>query len=165
MGKIEICDKKTLYLTNVLINRIVQLSLIDDNDCAKGVSIETELSKMNNVFRMKNVRQVGPLIQSSVMNRYSEEKLNIEVNLMLQANEYFDAPKPYRMKESIVIPNCVYARFHGSEEDMKYAYQKIEVYAYEKDIELLGDSYTVYLDSNEDGTIIVDIFMERKDGE
>ncbi len=162
MGKIEICDGKTLRLDNVLINRIMRFSLIEGNDYVEEISMETELAKMENVFKMNNIKQIGPLIQLSNMNRFSEEEFSIEIDLMLQASECFNPPKPFRMKESIVVPNCLYARFNGLEEDMKYAYQKIQIYAYENDIELLGDSYTVYLDSNEDGTIMVDIFMERK---
>ena len=74
--------------------------MIDENDYVEEISMETELAKMENVFKMNDIKQIGPLIQSSTMNRYSEEKINIEINLMLQANEYFDAPRPYQMKEN-----------------------------------------------------------------
>ena len=104
MGKIEICDGITLRLDNVLINRIMRFSMIDENDYVEEISMETELAKMENVFKMNDIKQIGPLIQSSTMNRYSEEKINIEINLMLQANEYFDAPRPYQMKENITVP-------------------------------------------------------------
>ena len=45
MGKIEICDGKTLRLDNVLINRIMRFSMIDENDYVEEISTETELAK------------------------------------------------------------------------------------------------------------------------
>jgi len=49
---------------------------------------------------------------------------------------------------------------------MKFAYDKINLYAFENDIKLKGDSYTVFVDSQEENdTIIADVFMERENDE
>ena len=47
---------------------------------------------------------------------------------------------------------------------MQFAYDKINLEASENDIKLKGDSYTVFVDQDEEeGTIIADVFMERAD--
>jgi len=58
----------------------------------------------------------------------------------------------------------LYTRFIGKETKLKYAYDKLGVYAYENDIELKGSTYTVFVD--EDGeNFIADVFMECMDNE
>ena len=34
----------------------------------------------------------------------SEDTINTIIGSFLQANEYFDAPRPYQMKENITVP-------------------------------------------------------------
>ena len=48
------------------------------------------------------------------------------------------------------------------EEIAKFAYDKINLEAFENDIELTGESYTVFVDQNEEeGTIVADVFMPK----
>ena len=42
---------------------------------------------------------------------------------------------------------------------MQFAYQKLGVYAFENDIQLKGDSYTVFVKKEEEN-IVADVFME-----
>lgn len=58
----------------------------------------------------------------------------------------------------------MYARYIGEESKLKFAYDKINLIAFEEDIPLKGDSYTVFVAKNDDG-IIADVFMERADNE
>ena len=59
----------------------------------------------------------------------------------------------------------MYCRYIGSEDSLKFAYDKIGVTAFEKGIRLKGESYTVFVDNNEEEEYIVaDVFMEREDG-
>lgn len=68
------------------------------------------------------------------------------------------------MEPVIKVPGCMYLRFEGREEDLHIAYKKIEVDAYENDIDLKGNSYTIFVDAADDGNIVADIFMEKENG-
>ena len=57
----------------------------------------------------------------------------------------------------------MFARFTEKEENLQYAYSKLGLFAFENDIKLKGDSYTVFVDKNEEG-IVADVFMELKQG-
>ena len=58
----------------------------------------------------------------------------------------------------------MYCRYTGPEEKLKFAYDKIQLTAFEENIPLKGDSYTIFVDKNEeDETIVADVFMERTD--
>lgn len=56
----------------------------------------------------------------------------------------------------------MYARYNGEESKLKFAYDKMNLIAFEEDIPLKGDSYTIFVNTNDDG-LIVDVFMERAD--
>lgn len=72
--------------------------------------------------------------------------------------------QPYNMVPVIRVLNCMYCRYIGPEEKLKFACDKIQLEAFENDIPLKGDSYTIFVDRNEeDETIIADVFMERAD--
>lgn len=68
------------------------------------------------------------------------------------------------MNSIIRIQNCIYARFTGLEEKLKLAYDKINVTAFEEDIELSNTSYTIFVDKH-DENIVADIFVEKKTDE
>ncbi len=75
------------------------------------------------------------------------EELNMEICILLQCNNYiYSVDKPYVMEPVIRISNCMYCRYIGPEEKLKFAYDKINLEAFENDIELTGESYTVFVD-------------------
>ena len=95
---------------------------------------------------------------------YENEELDITVSLMIQADKYINNPDPgFRMESVIKVANCMYVRFEGREEYLPIAYQRLQVEAYENDISLKGDSYTVFVDSDDEGNIVADIFIEREE--
>ncbi len=66
------------------------------------------------------------------------------------------------MESILRVTDCMYCRYIGLEEKLKIAYDKIGVEAFEKDIELSEESYTVFVNSNEEeGTITADIFIPK----
>jgi hypothetical protein len=84
-------------------------------------------------------------------------------NLLRQASTFIrHVEAPYTMESLLRIPNCMYVRFVGKEADLHFAYEKIGVTAYEEDIKLKGDSYTVFVDQQDD-ILTADIFMPRAD--
>jgi hypothetical protein len=48
--------------------------------------------------------------------------------------------------------------------NLQFAYQKLNLVAFEENIKLKGDSYTIFVD-RKDGIITADVFMERADNE
>ena len=50
------------------------------------------------------------------------------------------------------------------EEKLKFAYDKINLEAFESDVELENCNYTIFVDKNaENDTIVADVFVPRKD--
>ena len=158
---IEISRNKNLRLENVLIKEFIDFSsLIEENHCGE-ISLNLEVEKMENEIKVRGANQVGPLIQYSEMEKGQEDP-QIKIKLMLQSDCFITNIKhPYEMQSVIQVKNCMYTRFIGSEEKLYLAYQKIEIDAYENDIKLKGSSYTIFLDSKEDGMIVADRFMEK----
>jgi hypothetical protein len=58
----------------------------------------------------------------------------------------------------------LYVRYEGEENKLKFAYDKIILSAFEEDIPLKGDSYTIFVNQQGDN-FVADVFMERADNE
>jgi hypothetical protein len=153
--KIQINYSKTLKLTNLLVKEV---SLKENKDLKK------EVLQMENYLKNKGAQSVGPLIQYTNVEG-SGADIKIVVKLMRQSNTFIhNIEAPYKMESVIRVKNCMYARYTGEESKLKFAYDKINLIAFEEDIPLKGDSYTIFVNSNDDG-IIADVFMERADDE
>ena len=159
MSKLQFNQNKILKLQNVLINKI---KLEDGN-----IDFDILVKKMQSYIKVKGVIQIGPLIQYAKTFVNEDEELDIEINLFLQCNNYIHSvEEPYSMESIIRIPNCMYCRYIGPEEKLKFAYDKINLEAFENDIELTGESYTVFVDQDEEeGTIVADVFMPKSEEE
>ena len=157
MGKMQFNEKNTLKITNVLMYKI----LLEEKDFDLGVAIE----QMRTYIKTKAAKQMGPFIQYTKPNMSDEGKVNIEITLLLQCNNYIhNVEVPYKMESVIRVVNSMYCRYNGPEKYLKFAYDKIQLEAFENNISLKGDSYTVFVDSDEENeTIIADVFMERAD--
>ena len=157
MSKIQFSESKTIKLQNVLTRA---LELEDEE-----VDFNLLINKMQSYIKVKGTTQVGPLIQYIRAFSNENEELDMEIIFMLQCNTFVHSiEKPYRMESIIRVPNCMYCRYIGPEDKLSFAYQKIQLEAFENDIPLKGDSYTVFVDRNEeDETITADVFMERAD--
>lgn len=157
MKFINLSENKTLKLQNVL-----SISFIIDNDELPDFNVEVE--KMNSTIRAHGARQIGPLVQYSSIGIGENDEKIIKHTLMLQSDVFLhNIQKPYRMDSVIQVKNCLYARYNGPDAYIKYAYDKIGVYAFENDYELDGSNYTIYVSENEDeDTTMVDVFMPVK---
>ncbi|NLL07161.1 MAG: hypothetical protein GX270_15585 [Clostridiaceae bacterium] len=154
-NKIQINYNKVLKLTNVLINYV---------DLKESKGLDKEVLQMENCLKNKGAQPIGPLIQyTEVEGTGADVKVNVK--LMRQSNTFVhNIEAPYKMESVIRVKNCIYARYTGEESKLKFAYDKINLIAFEEDIPLKGDSYTIFVNSSEDG-IIADVFMERADDE
>ncbi|MCX4319605.1 hypothetical protein [Roseburia sp. 1XD42-69] len=156
MGKLQFNTSKILKLQNVLKSKID----LENQDMDLAVLVE----KMQSYIKVKGAVQIGPLIQQTRTFVNEEEELDMEIILMLQCNHFINSvEKPYSMESVLRVTDCMYCRYMGPEEQLKIAYDKINVEAFENDIELEGESYTVFVDENEEeGTIVADVFVPKK---
>lgn len=159
MGKLQFNTSKTIKLQNVLTGKID----LENQDMDFAIIVE----KMQSYIKVKGAMQIGPLIQHTRTFVNDDEEIDMEIILMLQCNNFIHSvEKPYTMESVVRVPDCMYCRYMGPEEQLKIAYDKINVEAFENDIELEGESYTVFVDENEEeGTITADVFMPKKKGE
>lgn len=152
MNKLIFSKNKNIRLNNVVyvkcnFNEITQGNLV--------------IKKIENMLKVKGASPVGPLIQHTYFTNDDEP---IKIEFMLQSNTYINnLDVPFKIESVIRVANCMYCRYSGPEEKQSIGYDKIKVEAFENDIELTGNTYTIYVDSNEeDGTVVIDIFMEKK---
>ena len=68
--------------------------------------------------------QIGPLIQYSKVELDENNEPDINMQFMLRANNFIhNVEQPYRM-ESLLRKNCLYARYNGPDDKLKFAYDK-----------------------------------------
>ena len=158
MNKIKISENKTLKLQNVISVKI-------DLESQDANLFDTEVDKLNTYIQTHGAKQIGPLIQYSCLDVNEEGEADINIQFMLQADNFIHSVEaPYKMDSLLRVKNCLYARYIGSEDKIKFAYDKLGVYAFENDIELDGSNYTIYVDRNEeDETMVADVFMPIKE--
>lgn len=157
MDKLQFKENKVLKLVNVLKYKVQ----IEQN----SIDLNSIIERMTSNIKIKGATQVGPLIRYSRVFTNENNELDMEIILMLQCNNYIhNVEPPYSMESVIRVPNCMYCRYIGPEDKLKFAYDKIHLEAFENDIELEDCSYTIFVDRNEeDETIVVDVFIPRKD--
>lgn len=151
--KIIIRENKTLKLTNVLIREIKSIEL--DN-------IPQIYYLVDSYVKAKRNSIVGPMITCSktVINQNGQPQVILE--LMVQLKEPLKEEDEYRFKPVIRVEKCLFARYVEREGNLQFAYQKLGVYAFENDINLKDDCYTVFV-KKEDENVAVDIFMQTED--
>ena len=153
MGKIELSTNKSLKLMNVLS---LEIELNQDFD------LGTTVVKMDNYLKSKGAMPIGPLIQRTVYSINENQQLEIHAYLMRQTNNFIhNIEAPYKMEPVIRVRNCMYAHYVGPEEKLKLAYDKINVTAFEEDITVANENYTIFIEKQDDN-IVADIFVEKK---
>ena len=155
MNKLQFHNSKVLKLTNVLKYKI----LLDDESFDLNVAIE----QMQSYIRAKGAMQIGPLIQYTRAFLNENYEMDMEIIMMLQCNNYIHSvEQPYSMESVIRVPNALYCRYTGPETSLKFAYDKINVEAFEQDIKVADCNYTIFLDNNQEEDItIADVFVPR----
>lgn len=154
-NRILFSENKTLVIKNAL--------LLDTNLNMNQQDIDPSLlvSKMDNYIKTKGSFPVGPLIQKNTYEINDEGILEIRVYFIRQANTFIhNTESPYQTISLMRIKDCLYSRFCGPEDKIKFAYDKISLYAFENDIPLKNTSYAVFVGRNDD-QVITDVFVER----
>lgn len=149
--KIVLRENKTLKLNNVLIREISENELIDINQISY---------MMDSYIKSKGNSTIGPMINYSTVEVDESGQPKVIIKLIVQLkNPIHNVEKPYELKSQLRVTNCLFARFTEKEENLQFAYQKLGVYAFENNIKLKGDSYTVFVKQEEEN-IVADVFME-----
>ncbi|WP_195428712.1 hypothetical protein [Clostridium sp. D46t1_190503_E9] len=149
--KIVLRENKTLKLNNVLIREISENELIDINQISY---------MMDSYIKSKGNSTIGPMINYSTVEVDESGQPKVIIKIMIQLkNPIHNIEKPYELNSQLRVTNCLFARFSEKEENLQFAYQKLGVYAFENDIRLKGDSYTVFVKQEEEN-IVADVFME-----
>lgn len=154
--KIVLRENKTLKLNNVLIREVSQNEFMDTNKISY---------MMDSYIKSKGNASLGPMISYSKLQIDDNGQANIKLRLMVQLKSpIHNVEPPYEMKSQLRVTNCLFARFSEKEENLQFAYSKLQLHAFENDIKLKGDSYTVFVE-NKDGKIVADVFMETQKGD
>lgn len=155
MNKLQYNNNKTLKLTNVLKYKI----LLTDENFDFNASIE----QMQSYIKTKGAMQIGPLIQYTRTFVNDSGELDMDIVMMLQCNNYIhNVEQPYSMESVIRVPNALYCRYTGPESNLKFAYDKIQIEAFEQDMKLDDCNYTIFVDNNtEEDIMVADVFIPR----
>lgn len=119
---------------------------------------------MNSYIKSKGNSIIGPMINYSslITDECGEPRLKFRIMFQLR-NPIHNVEKPYEYQNQIKVTNSLFAKFTEREENLKFAYSKLQLHAFENDIKLLGDSYTVFVDKKEEN-IVADVFMQLQSG-
>lgn len=155
MKKLQYNESKTLKLTNVLKYKI----LLDEEDFDLNIAVE----QMQTYIKTKGAMQVGPLIQYSRMYLNENQEIDMEIYLMLQCNNFIHSvEQPYSMESVIRVPDALYCRYTGPEQSLKFAYDKINLEAFENDIKTGDYNYTIFVDNDPiEDRMIADVFIPK----
>ncbi len=149
--KIILRENKVLKLNNVLVREVSESEFTDINKV--GHMMESYIKSKGNAI-------LGPMINYSRAEITESGQAKIILKFMVQLkNPVYNVETPYSIEKQIRVTNCLFARYSEKEENLQFAYSKLQLHAFENDIKLKGDSYTVYVE-NKDGKVVADVFME-----
>ena len=149
MNEIKVAENKTLKLTNVLSREIHPEEM---------ASLPVVLTQMHNFIKSNNAQPIGPIVQAMVVG----EDRQMHLYMMQQATQMIPQMEPgYHMDAVLRVKNCLYAHYTGPMSHNQLATAKLQIMAFENDIKLTGDNYTIYVNQDDDDAVI-DVFMETK---
>ena len=149
-NEIIVANSKILKLNNVVSRAI---SAQDQEEMQKTMQM------FNSYFKSKMLIPYGPIIVHSKTS-FNNGALSQKTEMMVQVREAPDKiDAPYSFESHIRIENCVMARYCGDPMKVQMAYGKIQVYAFENDVQLKDETYTVFVEQIE-GVLNADVFVE-----
>ena len=151
MNEIKVAENKTLKLTNVVARRIAPEEL---------GNMMVALTQLQNFIKSHNAQPIGPLVQALKIGPAPEHAP--ELYLMQQATQLIPQMDPgYHMDAILRVKNCLYAHYTGPMSQSGLASQKLNIMAFEHELELTGTVYTIFVNQDDDDAV-VDVFMETK---
>ena len=151
MNEIKVAENKTLKLTNVL-SRLVRPEELGN--------LPVILTQMQNFIKSHSAMPVGPVIQCVKFT--SGPNPEPQIYFMMQVNQLIPRLEPgYEQDAVLRVKNCLYAHYTGPMSHNQLATAKLQIMAFENDIKLTGNNYTIYVNQDDDDAVI-DVFMETK---
>ena len=151
MNEIKVAENKTLKLTNVL-SRLVRPEELGN--------LPVILTQMQNFMKSNGAQPIGPLVQAVKMGTGPDHVP--ELYMMQQATQMITQMEPgYHMDAVLRVKNCLYAHYVGPMSQSGLASQKLNIMAFEHELELTGTVYTIFVNQDDDDAV-VDVFMETK---
>ena len=149
MREIQVAENKTLKLTNVLARKI---------DASELGNLGVILTQMQNFIKSHSAMPVGPVIQCVKFT--SGPNPEPQIYFMMQVNQLIPRLEPgYEQDAVLRVKGCLYAHFTGPMDHSSLASQKLNIYAYEHEIELTGTAYSIYVNQDSENGVM-DVFME-----
>ena len=149
MREIQTAENKTLKLTNVVSRRIQP---------EEFNNMQIVLTQMHNFIKSNNAQPIGPIVQAMVVG----EDRQMHLYMMQQATQLIPRMEAgYSMDAVLRVRNCLYAHYVGPMSQSGLASQKLNIMAFEHELELTGTVYTVFVNQDDDEGV-VDTFMETK---
>ena len=113
---------------------------------------------MHNFIKSNNAQPIGPIVQAMVVG----EDRQMHLYMMQQATQFIgQMEQDYHMDAVLRVKNCLYAHYTGPMSQSGLASQKLNIYAYEHEIELTGTTYSIYVNQDSENGVM-DVFMETK---
>lgn len=151
MNQIQVAEHKTLKLTNVLSRCFTADEM---------PSMNIILTQMENFIKSSGAQPLGPLVQYVEIG--TGENPEPKFYFMRQCNNFITHMNPgYHMDAVLRVKGCLYAHYTGPMSKSQLASQKLTIYAFENDIKLRNNVYTIYV-SGDDDDAVVDVFMETE---
>lgn len=151
MNEIKVAENKTLKLTNVLSHEVQPTEM---------GNMQLVLTQMQNFMKSNGAQPIGPLVQAIKIGPAPEHAP--ELYLMQQATQLITQTEPgYEVDAVLRVKNCLYAHYTGPMAYSQLASSKLQILAFEKDLKLSGDTYTIFVNQDDDDAVI-DVFMETK---
>jgi hypothetical protein len=149
MSKLIVKENKKLVLKQVIIHELRGVLLQD---------LDEEMQKFITKIQVLNVNSFGPLItKSHGTTIHDDGMITADYDIMLQAHDYKQYSKLYKIEDQVSCANSIYVRFAGHPKDLDFAYSKLALYFYENDLEDTGIMYNLTLENHPEYTV-VDIF-------
>jgi uncharacterized protein YecE (DUF72 family) len=155
---IPIHRSKTLKLTNALL-----LELYKKEDFEQLEHFEKLIDQMDVHIRQHGAQPIGPLIQKMSMRVDENGEPQMVITFIRQADRFIhQVDSRYKMESVIKIADCLYTRFIGEDDDMQFAYNKLQLVGYEEEIPLSPETYTVFVGQGEESEVMTaDIFVPK----
>ena len=85
-----------------------------------------------------------------------------EVYMMQQTTQLIPRMEPGYTQDAVLrVRGCLYAHYTGPMSQSGLASQKLNIFAFENELELNGNVYTIFVNQDDDDAV-VDVFMETK---
>ena len=134
--EIVVMENKILKLTHVFSKTIV----IDEK--FSETPFELQVKEFDDYMKNHKLLGYGPLVMKSGIVGTDEKKMIIKLMRQIRNDDVFGV-YPYEFQEELKTPPCLFSRFEGNNDDSSIASMKMQVYAYEHNLVLDMESYTI----------------------